>query len=342
MKIMITGGYDESVAHTDDGGRIVQFARELADALVRKGHQLRCGNMSSLDEVVIESACLAAKSRGLDPEHVVVSYHPKDIAPRVPIGAVSGSALEDWSSMAGRRPAVPEPIDQADVVILLGGYGDASGTYTAANWARQSGTPILPVATFGMAAEHIFEDLPPEPEKARVTGLDAEDLQILTKSAAVLTDVIALRQYAERVVTLAEKAALSREVFVIMSFAETDDLEDYLAAVRSVCLEAGFEAVRTDSRPAATTHQIVDALHSHIQTCGFVIADLTNIRPNVYYEVGYAMGLHKRLVLTSKKGTEVHFDLQGFNRIEWSGHENLRKQLRPVVAEVARAFGLRE
>jgi len=342
MKIMITGGYDESIAHTADGGRIVQFARELADAFVRQGHHLRCGNLSSLDEVVIEAACLAAKSRGIDPEKVVVSYHPKRIAPRVAIGAVSASTIEDWSSMAGRRPVVPEPIDQADVVILLGGYGEASGTYTAANWARQSGTPILPVASFGMAAEHIFEDLPPQPEKAKVTGLDADDLQILTKSASVLTDEAALRKYAEKLVDLAEKAALSREVFVIMSFAETDDLEDYLAAVRSVCLEAGFEAVRTDSRPATTTHQIVEAIHSHIQTCGFVIADLTNIRPNVYYEVGYAMGLHKRLILTSKKGTDIHFDLQGYNRIEWSGHENLRKQLQPVVAEVARAFGPRE
>lgn len=340
MKIMITGGYDEATADTEQGGRIVDFAKQLAAQVVTQGHQLRCGNLSSLDAVVIEAACEAAKRKGLDPDRVVISYHPKGQAPRSALGGVSGSAIEHWNSIDGRRLAVPEPIDQADAVILVGGYGEASGTYTAANWARQSGTPILPVATFGMAASDIFDDLPDPPEQAEVTGLGSEDLQLLTRSDAVLTTKETVQQFAAKVVSLAEKAALSREVFVIMSFEESDDLDDYKAAVRAVCLEAGFEAVRTDSRPAATTHQIVDSIHDLIHTCGFVIADLTNTRPNVYYEIGYAMGLEKRLILTSKKGTDVHFDLQGFNRIEWSGSENLKRQLRPVVSEVARSFGL--
>ena len=125
-----------------------------------------------------------------------------------------------------------------------------------------------------------------------------------------------------------------------MSFEKRDDLEGYKAAVEQVCKEAGFEAVRTDSRPAANTHQIIDAIHNHIQTCGFVIADLTNERTNVYYEIGYAMGLNRKLILTSKKGEDVHFDLQGFNRVEWSGSENLKKQLKPIVKEYARSFGI--
>jgi nucleoside 2-deoxyribosyltransferase len=95
-----------------------------------------------------------------------------------------------------------------------------------------------------------------------------------------------------------------------------------------------------DVRPAAQTHQIIDDIHGKIQTCGFVIADLTIGRPNVYYEVGCAMALGKKLILTSKKDREVHFDLAGYNRIEWSGSENLKKQLQPVVDEYAASFGL--
>lgn len=340
MKIMITGGYDEAAADTAEGGRIVEFAKQLATQVILQNHQIRCGNLSSLDELVIESACDAAEQQGLDPEKVVISYHPRGQSPRVSVGGVSGSAIEDWSSMDGRRPSVPEPIEQADVLILVGGYGSASGTYTAANWARQTGTPILPVATFGMATGDIFDDLPESSEQVKITGLSSDDLQVLTKSDAVLTSTDAIRQYATRLVSLAEKAALSREVFLIMSFEESDELEDYRAAVEHVCTDAGFEAVRTDSRPSATTHQIIASIHDHIQTCGFVIADLTNMRPNVYYEIGYAMGLEKRLILTSRKGTEVHFDLQGYTRVEWSGSENLKKNLTPVVAEVARSFGL--
>lgn len=340
MKIMITGGYDEAAADTDAGRLIIQFAKRLAEQVILQKHQLRCGNVSSLDAVIIDAACDAAERRAGDPHKLVVSYHPKGKPPRTSRGGVNGSAIGHWNLMDGRRLAVPEPINQADVLILLGGYGDASGTYTAANWARQTGTPILPVATFGMAAGDIFDDLPDTVERIKITGLSHDDLQILTKSTAVLTTDQAIEQYAESVVSLAEKAALSRDVFLIMSFEETDDLEDYRAAVKEVCQKAGFQAVRTDSRPAANSHQIVDAIHNHIQTCGFVIADLTNERPNVYYEIGYAKGLEKKLILTSKKGTAVHFDLHGYNRVEWTGTENLKKQLRPIVEEIARSFGL--
>jgi hypothetical protein len=340
MKIMITGGYDESTADSDDGRVLLQFAKRLAEQVILQKHQLRCGNVSSLDALIIDAACDAAQEKHLDPGKIVVSYHPKGMPPRTSRGGVSGSTIGQWNLMDGRKLAVPEPISQADVLILLGGYGNASGTYTAANWARQTGTPILPVATFGMAAGDIFDDLPDTQEKVKITGLGQDDLQLLTKSKAVLTNDQAIQQYAASVVSLAEKAALSRDVFLIMSFEETDDMEDYRAAVVEVCKNAGFQAVRTDSRPAANTHQIVDAIHAHIQSCGFVIADLTNERPNVYYEIGYAKGLDKKLILTSKKSTSVHFDLHGYNRIEWTGSENLKKQLRPVVEEFARSFGL--
>jgi hypothetical protein len=340
MKIMITGGYDEEKAETPEGRVLIEFTKKLAAQAILQNHHLRCGNLSSLDELVIAAACEVAGNNKLDADKVVISYHPKGQPPRTSQGGVNGSAIEHWNLMDGRRLAVPEPVDQADVLILLGGYGEASGLFTAANWARQVGTPILPIATFNMAAGDIFDDLPDTYEMAKITGLGKDDLQLLTKSQAVLTTEEAIQGYAELVISLAEKAALSRDVFVIMSFEQRDDLRDYEAAVEQVCKDAGFEAVRTDSRPTANTHQIIDAIHDHIQTCGFVIADLTNERPNVYYEIGYAMGLNKKLILTSKKDEPVHFDLHGYNRVEWSGSENLKKQLRPIVEEFARSFGL--
>ncbi|WP_167317499.1 nucleoside 2-deoxyribosyltransferase [Prosthecochloris aestuarii] len=340
MKIMITGGYDESKAETPEGRIIIDFAKKLAEQAIVQKHELRCGNLSSLDQLVIDAACDAAVSNSFDPNKVVISYHPKGQDPRTSQGGVNGSAIEHWNSIDGRRLAVPEPVKQADVLILLGGYGDASGTYTAANWARQDGTPILPIATFNMAAGNIFDDLPDTQDATKITGLAKDDLQLLRKSQSVLVTSEAIQVYAEQVISLAEKAALSRDVFVIMSFEEEDHLKDYMAAVKAVCKGAGFEAVRTDTRPAPNAHQIIDSIHEHIQACGFVIADLTNERPNVYYEIGYAMGLNKKLILTSKKDGKVHFDLQGYNRIEWSGSENLKEQLKPIVEEFARSFGL--
>jgi len=341
VKVMIAGGYDEAAVRTGDRV-IVEFVRHLAAQIISEKHQIRCANISSLDAEVIESGWNAALKIGLDTDKAVVSYHPKGLIPRSPLAGVRASTLADWSSMGGRRPSVPEPIAQADVVILVGGYGDATGTYTAANWARQTGTPILPVATFGLASAEIFNDLSENPERSKITGLPNEDLQELTRAPAVLTAPDAIINFARKVLSLAEKAVLSREVFLIMSFERTDLLEDYKAAVEAVCAKAGFEAVRTDSRPHDTTHQIIDSIHNHIQRCGFVIADLTNPRPNVYYEIGYAMGLKKRLIITSYKGSDIHFDLQGYTRTEWSGSENLKSLLKPIVAEVAKSFGLEQ
>jgi hypothetical protein len=54
-----------------------------------------------------------------------------------------------------RRSTLPEPIQEANVVILLGGW---DGTHYAASWARLANKPLVPVATFGLAAAEIFDD----------------------------------------------------------------------------------------------------------------------------------------------------------------------------------------
>ena len=68
-----------------------------------------------------------------------------------------------------------------------------------------------------MATADIFADLPDTPQRIKITGLSYDDLQLLTKSKAVLTTEQTVQQYAELVVSLAEKAALSRDVFLIIA-----------------------------------------------------------------------------------------------------------------------------
>ncbi|MEM9552050.1 MAG: hypothetical protein AAGA05_12795 [Pseudomonadota bacterium] len=337
MKIMICGGYEEAGA---DDQPILQFVRALAAQVIEQGHDLRSGNTSSLDAIAVEAACAACDAKGIDPEDRVVSHIPLGGEARTLRGNINESSSADWGSIHGKRPSVPEPIDEADVIILVGGYGDATGTYTASFWARQSGTPVLPVASFGMAAREIYEDFKDKPDLTKLTGLTVEDITKLTTAQAALAAEGKMDAYAQRVVALAEKAALSREVFLIMSFAGETQLEDYKDAIETLCKEVGFDAVRTDTRPTTDTHQIIDEIHNMIESCGFVIADLSNERPNVYYEIGYARGLEKKVILTAKKGTQVHFDLQGLNRYEWEGSANLKEQLRPVLKSIAAEFGL--
>ena len=337
MKIMVCGGFDHST--DSDNSKLAQFAEELAKQIVAKKHILLCGNQSRLDRLIIDAAAAQLAQQEEDPDQWVISYVPRGREAQTTNGRVNESANADWGCLRGRRPRVPEPIEQADALILLGGCGANSGIFTAANWAQHTSTRILPVSTFGMAARQVMDDMS-ETEASERTGLDYADRQNLKRAAGDLTDPPSISNYARQVVTLAEKAALSRNVFLVMSFSEEPHMQDYRAAIEWVCKEAGFDAVRTDTRPPERSDQIIAQIHESIENCGFVIADLTDARPNVYYEIGYARALGKKVILTSKGGTTVHFNLQGLQRINWNGSESLKELLQPKVAAIAESFGL--
>ena len=50
--------------------------------------------------------------------------------------------------------------------------------------------------------------------------------------------------------------------------------------------------------------EIFGALH----TAGLVVVDLTDVRPNCTMELGYALGRHRRVIISAKKGTQLPFD----------------------------------
>src|SRR5690606_9838993 len=56
-------------------------------------------------------------------------------------------------------------------------------------------------------------------------------------------------------------------------------------AIRDVCEKKSLNLVRVDKEMSSAP--IIDRIHRHLREANFVIADLSQARPNVYYELGY-------------------------------------------------------
>lgn len=103
---------------------------------------------------------------------------------------------------------------------------------------------------------------------------------------------------------------------------ELDDVRD---AVVETFRAFGIAAVRADDieHEGVVTQRVL----AEIRTSEFLFADLSGSRPNVYYEVGYAHALGKRVILFKKTGTGMHFDLAGYNCPEYESIRDLKAKL---------------
>ncbi len=79
--------------------------------------------------------------------------------------------------------------------------------------------------------------------------------------------------------------------------------------IRRTVASFGFEAVRVINAKNLIIDEITDA----IRKASIVIVDLSQARPNCYFEAGFAFGAEKKNVLLIKdKQTKVEFDLTGY------------------------------
>lgn len=122
-------------------------------------------------------------------------------------------------------------------------------------------------------------------------------------------------------------------VFIAMPMAggkpEYDDVHD---AIVHAAVNCGLHAERVDD--VQSNDRITDRLLESIRRAEFVIADLTDSKPNVFYEAGYAYGQGKTPIYVARVGTRIEFDLKDYPIIFFESlrqlREGLEKRLRGI------------
>jgi hypothetical protein len=69
-------------------------------------------------------------------------------------------------------------------------------------------------------------------------------------------------------------------------------------------------------------HDLLAKIHLMIERAEVVIADINDQRPNVFYEIGYAVGHGRTPILLVQQGQKIPTDLKGLEVIEYSDDRN--------------------
>ncbi len=332
-KILVAGGFSQEPLKNPLEEACEPFVAALGGAIIKRGHILLGGCRTRLDAIIANAAKSVAVERQLDPRKVIRSWVTKTTEPAHSVGAIIHSGLHDWGHVP-RGLIFPEPFQEADVVIIVGGF---DGTHYAATWARLANKPIIPVAAFGFAAAEIFDDEVSSFDRRYASRLALDEFQILNQ---VLPDLHPqmIESFATEVVTLAERLITPTDVFVIMSFAEKGHLKDAFNTMYRVCAENGFKAYTT-AQQHDPKQRIIPAILDGIRRSAFVIADVSDPRPNVYYELGFAQALGKDVITCANEGTTLHFDIFDVPTLFWDSQDMLERKLQVEVSRIAQKFG---
>jgi len=114
--------------------------------------------------------------------------------------------------------------------------------------------------------------------------------------------------------------------FIMMPIdSQNPELDDIYDVYKECFSKFGVKAIRADDieHEDVITKKIIE----EIKTSEFLVGDLTNERPSVYYEIGYAHSLGRRVMLYRKKNTSIHFDLAAYNCPDYKNMKELKKIL---------------
>ena len=322
MKIFVGGSLqnvstDKELCH--------KFVQRLGELIVEREHILLTGCRGSLDKTIAEAAGQWLEKNGRDTREQIISYRLKNDEKVHQVGRIQVSKRTDWE-LTHPKLIPPEQIAEADVTVFVAG-GD--GTYFAANWARIAKKHVLGVGRFGGSGAELYETEREQFGRQYSHLVKIEDFDNLNQ------DTDDVNQLAEDVLALCESLIIPNTVFIVMPFKkEFDSLYD---VYQTACNDFGFTAVRTDK--VYSLEKILPRILKGIRHSAFIIADVTETSPNVFYEIGFAEGLGRPIVATAKEGTKLPFDIADTPVTFWNDPDDLKEKLERIIKDVKEDLG---
>lgn len=119
-----------------------------------------------------------------------------------------------------------------------------------------------------------------------------------------------------------------KRVFVALPFSE--EFENvYEFGIYPAVRNCGFICERVDE--AHFAGDVLTRIRGGIENADLVIADLSEGRPNVYLEVGYAWGKGVPVIFIAKKGEKLHFDVSTHRCVFYGKFSQFAKKLEDLI-----------
>jgi nucleoside 2-deoxyribosyltransferase len=214
-----------------------------------------------------------------------------------------------YTAEAAVKQPLPRPSEQADLLIRwlaehVAGPGETLwieySTHGAVIGAKST-------AGFELVLDHLFAT-------GLVTGNQSKMLSGGDRAHATLTF-----SGWDHYETLRRGGRVFRKAFMAMKFQDAL-LDQVLETVfKPSALRAGFDLFKLTDKPKAGL--IDNQMRVEIQSCAFVVADLSHDNLGAYWEAGYAEGLGKPVIYTCEKSkfeqAKTHFDTNHHLTILW-------------------------
>lgn len=104
-------------------------------------------------------------------------------------------------------------------------------------------------------------------------------------------------------------------VFMLMPFGSRWHLFERIKSL--VGKEAGLACIRADDIPGSG-FDLLEKIHTAIEKAELVIAEISERNSNVFYELGYSVGLQKPILLVAQDGADIPSDVRGRELILYS------------------------